>query len=39
MNKLQDAISGSLPENDGTQTSAETMNQAAAPAGGDATKN
>lgn len=39
MNKLQDAISGSLPENDGTQTSAETMNQAAVPTGGDATKN
>lgn len=39
MEKLQSAISGSLPDNDGTQTSAETMNQAAVPVSGEAVKN
>ncbi len=39
MDKLQSAISGSLPDNDGSKTSAETMNQAAAPVSGEDTKN
>lgn len=39
MDKLQSAISGSLPDNDGSKTSAETMNQAAAPVSGEDAKN
>ena len=39
MDKLQSAISGSLPESDGNQTSAQTMNQAATNAGGEEVKN
>lgn len=39
MDKLQSAISGSLPDNDGSKTSAETMNQAAAPVSGEDVKN
>ena len=39
MDKLQSAISGSLPESEGEQTSAQTMNQVVTTAGGEEVKN